>query len=187
MPENPNQQENPEDQEPEPGVFEVVDPPSDPETSDPYRDALFKAWNELSDLQEEEKRLIIRKARLKQTSDALWPLAFPDDDYPDINSMTLADAIRLMVQCYCTPERSISIKEIRAKLQDIGYDLAKYKNPLASIHTAANRMVESDEINWVDDEGNKLKAGPEMKPVLTSEPNPTAVRGLMGQNSAGEK
>lgn len=157
-----------------------------PEPPNHYRTALFTAWNELSELQEDEKRLIVKKARLKSTCDALWPLAFPDDEYPDINSMTLADAIRLMVQCYCTPERSINIKEIRAKLQDIGYDLSKYKNALASIHTAANRMVDAEELMWVDDEGNKLRIGPEMKPVLTS-PDTTAMAGMLGENSAGEK
>jgi hypothetical protein len=162
-------------------------PETTQEPENPYRTALFTAWNALSELQEEEKRLIVKKARLKTTCDALWPLAFPDDDYPDINSMTLADAIRLMIQCYCTPERSLTVKEVRAKLQDIGYDLSKYKNALASIHTAANRMVESGEIIWVDDEGNKLKAGPEMKPVLTAEADHTTMLGMMGENSAGDK
>lgn len=157
--------------------------------ANPYQEALFKAWSELSALQEEEKRLIVQRARLRQTCDALWPLAFPEEasQYPDINSMTLADAIRMMVQCYCAPDRNLTVKEIRGKLQDIGYDLSRYKNPLASIHTAANRMVESGELNWVDDQVNKLTIGPEMRSVLTSEPDPTAVLGMMGENSAGEK
>jgi hypothetical protein len=167
--------------------FEVVDPDPGTPPPTPYQSAIFKAWQELAEAQEEEKKLLIKKARLKATVDALWPLAFPDGAYPDINSMTLADAIRLMVQGYCTPQRSITIKEIRAKLQDLGYDLSKHKNALASIHTAANRMVVAEELAWVDDEGNKLTAGPEMKPVLTAEANPTAVLGMMGENSAGEK
>ena len=99
--------------------------------------------------------------------------------------MTLANAIRLMVQS-CN-ERAITVKELRGKLQDIGYDLSKYKNPLASIHTAANRMVESNELAWFDDDGNKLTSGPEMKPVLMAEPDATAMAGMLGENTAGEK
>jgi hypothetical protein len=152
----------------------------------PYRSAIFKAWQELQEAQEEEKKLLIKKARLKATVDALWPMAFPDSNTsPDINSMTLADAIRMLVQS-CTG-RSTTIKEIRGKLQDLGYDLSKYKNPLASIHTATTRMVESEELVWVDDEGNKLTAGPEMKPVLKAEADLGAMLGMMGENSAGEK
>jgi hypothetical protein len=123
---------------------------------------------------------------LKQTVDALWPLAFPDADAsPDINSMSLADAIRLMVKS-CS-ERYITVKEIRGKLQDIGFDLSKYSNPLASIHTAASRMVASEELNWVDDDGKKLTAGKELKPVLSTEaPGYSEVLGMLG-NSAGEE
>ncbi len=154
-------------------------------TTNAYQEALRAAWIELSQIQEEEKNLLVKKARLKQTCEALWPLAYPDVVYPDINSLSLADAIRLMVQS-CN-ERVITVKEIRGKLQDIGFDLSKYKNPLASIHTAATRMVESEELTWVDDDGNKLTAGEKMKPVLTAEPDTAALLGMMGENSAGEK
>jgi hypothetical protein len=163
---------------------EVVDPEPDPTA--PYKSAIFRAWQELTEAKEEEKKLLVRKARLKASVDALWPLAFPDSTYPDITSLTLADAIRLMVQS-CN-ERPITIKEIRGKLQDLGFDLSKYKNPLASIHTAATRMVDSEELSWVDDDGNKLTAGPEMKPVLKAEAGDVgAILGMMGENSAGEK
>jgi hypothetical protein len=158
----------------------------DTDNTIPYKTALFQAWRELTDAQEEEKKLLVKKARLKATCDALWPLAFPDSTYPDISSMTLADAMRLIVQS-CN-ERPVTVKEIRGKLQDLGFDLTKYKNPLASIHTAATRMVDSEELAWVDDEGNKLTAGPEMKPVLKAEAGDVgAMLGMMGENSAGEK
>ena len=164
--------------------IDETSPPEIDETS-PYKSAIFQAWQELQEAQEEEKKLTIRKARLKATVDALWPLAFPDSGYPDITSMTLADAIRLLVQS-CN-DRTITVKEIRGKLQDLGFDLSKYANPLASIHTAAARMVESDELKWVDDEGKKLTSGPEMKPVLGPETDPAALLGMMGENSAGDK
>ena len=154
--------------------------------NNPYQNALFQTWQELAGLVEEEKRLIIRKAQLKQSSDALWPLAFPDQAgaHPDIISMTLADVIRLLVKA-CNG-RSTNIKEIRNRLQDIGYDLSKYKNPLASIHTAANRMVESGELSWYDEDGNRLTEGENMKSVLTPEEpsNPEAVLPSRGGTSS---
>jgi len=160
--------------------------PSQTDETAAYKSAIFKAWQELSEVQEQEKQILIKKARLKQSVDALWPLAFPDADTPpDINSMTLADAIRLLVQS-CSG-RYITIKEVRGKLEDIGFDLKKYANPLASIHTAAARMVASEELTWVDDDGKKLTAGPELKPVPSSEPNYAEVLGMLGENSAGEK
>jgi len=155
-------------------------------TENPYVAALFQAWEELRELQEQERALVVKKAQLQQSVDALWPLACPElATAPDIRSMTLADAIRLLVQS-CSG-RPITIKEIRGKLQDIGFDLSKYSNPLASIHTAASRMVESEELVWLDDEGKKLTAGPELKPVLAAEPDQTAVLGMLGENSTGEK
>jgi len=164
----------------------MADPDNPANDVNPYQSAIFQAWRELQEVQEQERQLTIKKARLKQTVEALWPLAFPDNENPpDISSMTLADAIRLMVRS-CSG-RYISVKEIRGKLEDIGFDLSKYANPLASIHTAASRMVASEELNWVDDDGKKLTAGPEMKPVLASEPEYGALSGMLGENSAGEK
>jgi len=153
----------------------------------PYVVAIMKAHEELQDLRKREHDLTVRKAQLKQTMDALWPLAFPGfDPTPDITSMTLADAIRLVVKSYGRP---ITVKETRSKLEDLGVDLSKYENPLASIHTAVARMVESEELVWIDDEGKKkkLSPGPELKSVATPEVEYSAVLGILGANAAGEK
>lgn len=151
----------------------------------PYIPAVIKAWTDLQELQEQERQLTIRKAQLKQTIDALFPLAYPGiQPTLDITSMTLADAIRLVVKSCGRP---ISIKETRGKLEDLGVDLSKYSNPLASIHTAVARMIESEELMWTDDEGKKLSPGPELKSVPSTEPDIAALLGMMGENTSGEK
>jgi hypothetical protein len=131
----------------------------------PYQTALFKAWEEFQKTQEDERQLTIKKLQLRQTIEALFPLAFPDWEVTDIRNMTLADAIRAVIK---SSTRAVSVKEVRGKLQDLGFDLSKYDNPLASIHTATNRMVESEELIWVDDEGKKLSPGPELKAIPES-------------------
>jgi hypothetical protein len=149
------------------------------EPDNPYLHALTRAWAELFSLQEDEKRLTLKKAQLKNTIDALFPLAFPEAaSGPDIANMSLANAIRLVVQS--SGGRAVTVKEVRGKLQDLGFDLAKYENPLASIHTAARRMVESEELTWVDDEGKKLQAGPEMKNIPDSTPSEERLNELLG-------
>lgn len=132
------------------------------DTQNPYRIALWKAVDELGDLQRQEQELTVRKARIKQTIDALWSLAYPGEP-EDVSSMTLANAIRLIIN---STGRAVTVKEIRSRLNDIGFDLSKYGNPLASIHTAASRMIATEELVYVEDEDEKkLAAGPELKPV----------------------
>jgi len=172
-------------EEPHMADEETVESAGSTETPDnPYITALMTAWQELQVLQEQERELTVKKAQLKKTTEALWPLAFPESG-PDVNAMTLADTIRLVVKS-CN-ERAVSVKEIRGKLQDIGVDLSKYSNALASIHTAVARMVETEELCWLDDDGKKLTAGPELKPIPAAEVDHAVMIGMLGQNTAGEE
>ena len=157
----------------------------DESVDNPYVPAIMKAWVDLQEAQEQERQLTLKKAQLKQTIDAIFPLAFPDfKTEVDITSMTLADTIRLVVKSCGRP---VSVKEMRGKLQDLGFDLSKYSNVLASIHTAIARMVDSEELIWTDEDGKKISAGPELKPVASNEPDIGALLGMMGDNTAGEK
>jgi hypothetical protein len=149
------------------------------DSENPYLIAITCAWEELSQLQEQERQLTLKKARLKGSIDALFPLAFPHfQPSLDLRTMSLANAIRLVVKS--SNDRAITVKEIRGRLFDIGFDLSRYENPLASIHTASRRMVESEELVWVDDDGKKLQAGPEMKPITDSGPTEEQLNTLLG-------
>jgi hypothetical protein len=130
-------------------------------SDNPYEVALNAAFDELQKLKEQEREIAIRKAKLRETMNALSPLVFPNK--VDINSMSLPNAMRLILG---SAGRPLNAAEFLSKLEDIGFDVAKFDNPLANIHTAMNRMVESDELQWVQVEGKKKAIpGPELKPV----------------------
>ncbi len=135
-----------------------------------YRNALQTAMTQWLELQTQERRIAVQKNQLRQTFLALFPLAYPDDSTPDISSMSLANAVRLVIG---GTDRPITAIEMRGKLTDLGFDLSKYDNPLANIHTAMNRMVESDEMVWSDIDEKKAMPGPQLKHVQTPLPAPT--------------
>lgn len=149
-------------------------------TPNPYEDALWKAYNELNDIKKQEHELTVRKLRLNQTVNALFPIVYPLDQTADINSYSLANAIRLVIK---STDRGISAKEVRGKLQDLGFDFSKYSNPLASIWTASKRMIEAEELVLNDDEDEKkLIAGPELKPVPETEDRVAALDQIAEQH-----
>jgi hypothetical protein len=137
---------------------------------DIYRNALQTAVDQWVDLQVQERRITIQKNQLRQTFLALFPLAYPNSELPDVSSMSLANAIRMVIG---GADRPMTAIEMRGKLTDLGFDLTKYDNPLANIHTAMNRMVESDEMQWVDIDEKKAMPGPELKHVQPPLPAPT--------------
>lgn len=78
--------------------------------------------------------------------------------------------------------RPLNAYDLKTKLTDLGFDLTKYENPLANIHTAMTRMAENDKMTWVpNDEGEKrVLPGPELKPVPQPEPQKTLLDTLYG-------
>jgi len=130
-------------------------------SDNPYEAALNAAFEELQKLQTQEREIAVRKAKLRETMDALLPLVFPDTI--DINSLSLPNAMRLILR---SSGRALNAADFLTKLTDIGFDVQKFDNPLANIHTAMTRMVESDEMVWVEIEGKKKAIpGPDLKSV----------------------
>ena len=139
--------------------------------------AYLGAKQELERLTEEEKRITVRKAQLHETMKALAPLFCPEL-LPEIKSMSLADAIRLVIK---NAQRPVSTLEIRSKLKDWGYDLSQHENPLASIHTALKRMEATEELSLVEEDGSekkKFEPGPQLKAVEFD--HSAALAGLAG-------
>ena len=157
-------------------------------TTDVYKAALDKAFDEWTNLQNQEREITVRKNQLRQTFLALYPLVYPEPGGADISSMTLANAIRTVIG---GSHRPITAIEMRGRLTDLGYDLAKYENPMASIHTAMNRMVESEEMIYVEEDNKKkFSPGPELKPVPTAEPtqsNDQLRNSILALLNAGEE
>jgi hypothetical protein len=153
------------------GMFALTPP-------NPYQDALWKAYEEIQDIKRQEADLAIRKNKLRKTVDALYPIVYPSTA-EDINSLSLADAIRMIVK---NCDKPVAAKEVRNRLFDLGYDLSKYSNPLASIWTAAKRMIDSEELALTDDEDEKkLSPGPELKPIPESTNAETAMAAIVQQ------
>jgi hypothetical protein len=133
---------------------------------EPYLDALVKAWEELEEIKVKEKEMAYRKAKLNESVSALKPLVFKHTW--DINTLGLSDAIRFV---FSNTKRALSAIEIRAKLEDLGYSIDGFENPLANIHTAVKRMSDTNELSPVESDGKKkvFESGPELKAI----PEPT--------------
>jgi hypothetical protein len=149
-------------------------------TQGPFYDALWSAYGELQEIKKQEHDLAVRKAQLTKTVNALYPLVF--SDMPEINTLSLPNAIRLVIS---GAERPLSAGDMKTKLEDLGFDLTKFDNPLANIHTAMKRMAESDELVYVDGDRKRVTAGPELKPAPDAAPSnwEAAMAGLMQEGS----
>jgi hypothetical protein len=126
-----------------------------------FKAALDKAMADWNDLARKEKEMVVRKAQLKATIIALSALC---SDLPDINALSLSDAIRLMIR---STGGGLSPIGIRDKLDEMGFDLKKFKNPLASIHTAVNRLADSGEFARLPNDEEKVEAGENLKSLPT--------------------
>ena len=136
------------------------------EQENPYSGALERIEEELEELRKQENQLALRKARLIESFEALLPLVLPEETQADINSLTLADSIRLVVKCAARP---LHIREIRMRLDEMGFKTMKFRNPMASVHTAVKRMIDSKELAYIKDphDGAKMiERGPFLKAAV---------------------
>lgn len=145
--------------------------PVPPDSSAVYKTALERVIAELADLKQRREDIMARELQLNETYKALLPLA--GDLIPNVAMYSLANAIRFIFNGL-PRGKTLNAKGVRDKLEDLGYDLTQYENPLASIHTCLRRMEESEEVTLLESEGNKkqLEPGPKLKPVPDA-PMPT--------------
>jgi len=151
-----------------------------------YEEAIERIGEELEKLREQERQLTLRKAQLIQSFNALAPLAFPDEKVFDINSLTLADAIRLVIRSTSVPMKA---RQVQSRLCELGFELLKFNNPNASVHTALNRMLDSGELTLITDPTDDTKYF-ECGPSLEQTPEPIMsmdkVRGLLKVRKDGK-
>lgn len=107
-----------------------------------------------------------------------FPHLFPDLITPDTG---LTDAVRKVLK---SSNKLLTPVGVRTELKSTGYDIERYKNILASIHTILKRLVEADEVStgMVDDvTAYQWKSKPEVKvnmsklPVRVMPKKPTTV------------
>jgi len=111
-------------------------------THDDYRKALAAASREYEALGEKRREIDQRLAELAQTIGTLAKLLGLTPTVP----MGLTDAIRLVVRGAGVPMTPV---EVRDRLHAIGFDVSKYVNDLAAVHTILKRLNESGELRFV--------------------------------------
>ena len=111
-------------------------------TTDEYRLALEAAGREYQQLAQQRADLDRRMAQLAQTIGSLNRLC---GFTPNV-AVGLTDACRMVLNAAGHPLTAI---EVRLQLEAMGFDVSKYSNDLAPIHTVLKRLTESDEVRFV--------------------------------------
>src|SRR5260221_1226956 len=107
-----------------------------------YRRALESATREYEALGARRREIDQRLAELAQSIGTLSKLLGLTPTVP----MGLTDAIRLVVRGAGVPMTPV---EVRDRLHAIGFDVSKYTNDLAAVHTILKRLNESGEIRFL--------------------------------------
>jgi len=111
-------------------------------TTDDYRRALATAIREYEALGQQRQDIDKRIAEVAQTVGTLSRLCGLIPTVP----LGLTDACRLVVRGAGVP---LTPADVRQRLQSIGFDLSKYANDLAAIHTILKRLNESGELRFI--------------------------------------
>jgi hypothetical protein len=111
-------------------------------TTDDYRRALETAIREYEALGQQRRDIDKRLAEVAQTIGTLSRLCGLVSTVP----MGLTDACRLVVRGAGVP---VTPTDVRERLHSIGFDLSKYVNDLAAIHTILKRLNESGELRFI--------------------------------------
>lgn len=107
-----------------------------------YRRALETATREYEQLGVKRQAIDKRLAELAQTIGTLSKLLGLTPTVP----LGLTDAIRLVVRGAGVP---MTPPEVRDRLRAIGFDVSKYANDLAAVHTILKRLNESGELRFL--------------------------------------
>jgi hypothetical protein len=110
--------------------------------ADDYRRALEKATREYEALLAERTLLDERLAQLAQTIGSLMRLCHLT---PSV-SLGLTDACRMVLTAAGHP---LTATEVRQQLEAMGFDVARYANDLASIHTVLKRLNQAGQADFV--------------------------------------
>jgi hypothetical protein len=110
--------------------------------TDEYRQALEAASREYHQLAQQRGELDRRMAQLAQTIGSLNRLC----GFTPTVGVGLTDACRMVLNAAGHPLTAV---EVRQQLEAMGFDISKYANDLAPIHTVLKRLTESDEVRFV--------------------------------------
>jgi len=120
-------------------------------SSEDYRRALEAAVREYEALGEQRQQIDRRLAELAQTMSTLSRLC---GIVPTV-SVGLTDACRLVLR---GAGLAMSPTEVRERLKSFGFDLTRYTNDLAAVHTTLKRLNGAGELRFVARPGTGEKA-----------------------------
>jgi hypothetical protein len=111
-------------------------------THEDYRRALDAAAREYEALGDKRREIDQRLAELAQSMATLSRLLGLTPTVP----LGLTDAVRLVVRGAGLPMTPI---EVRDRLVGVGFDVSKYVNDLAAVHTILKRLNEAGELRFI--------------------------------------
>ena len=116
-----------------------------------YRHALEAAAREYEALGAQRQQIDKRLAELAQTISSLSRLC----GFEPTVSLGLTDACRLVLRGAGVPLTPV---DVRDRLKAFGFDLSRYTNDLAAVHTTLKRLNEAEELRFTVRTGGE-KAG----------------------------
>ena len=131
---------------------------------DEYRKALDAAIKEYEALGAQRREIDDRLSQLAQTIGTLNRLC----GFVSNVEWGLTDACRVVLK---NASRPMTPTDVRDRLEAIGFDLSKYANSLAAVHTVLKRLNQAQEVLFVERPGGRFACEwrPSMRPVLLSE------------------
>jgi len=118
-----------------------------------YRRALEAALAEYDRLKTQREVVETRLAQLRHTIASLAALCgVTGEDRPAQLAMGFTDACRSVLRA---SPGAITATVVQERLQVSGFDVTRYSNPLASIHTILKRLVASGEVRRVSSPAGK--------------------------------
>lgn len=134
-----------------------------------YRAALDAAVREYEDALAERARLEKRLGELQQTIGSLCRLCGLEPTVP----FGLTDACRLILRSANRPMTAI---DVRDRLATMGFDLSRYANAMATIHTVLRRLREAGEADAVELDDSARVGFSLVDRSLPARPQPAAPR-----------
>jgi len=118
-------------------------------STEEYQRALEAAFKEYEKLAQERTLIEARLSQLAQSIGTLMRLCGATTPVP----WGLTDACRVVLRNAGVP---MSPTEVRDRLAASGFDLSRYSNELAAIHTILRRLNDSGELQFVASPGKHL-------------------------------
>jgi hypothetical protein len=143
-------------------------------TKTDYQRAYDAAEQELTDLLQVQELIEKRILVLRQNLSSLAALCKQDDaDFePGMLAGALIDRMGITTDILAIVNRELSglsPAEVRDQLKELGYDLSKYQNPLATVHVVLNRLEEAGKIASINVDGRKYFSRKTATPGLSPE------------------